>query len=236
MGDAFDAAAERLTRGQTAEALAEFVAHWRVTRSPHTARIIDLISPLAPDELHRNLAAVITRRAETTARNFDLLRSVDDPRVSKFALDALANPPVCTSPGQIFLLACAESMLRLRDSRLIAELPQLKKVVRARLTQKTLAVELEKRLVQVARELAPMPEPTAAETKLLATLKPARTAEELLAEIYEHPDDDTPRRVYADFLLERGDPRGEFIALQLDRARDVAPTERETKLLAKYGK
>ncbi|HEY6033088.1 MAG TPA: TIGR02996 domain-containing protein [Kofleriaceae bacterium] len=28
------------------------------------------------------------------------------------------------------------------------------------------------------------------------------------------PDDDRPRMVYADFLQQRGDPRGDFIALQ----------------------
>src|SRR5262249_2503800 len=33
------------------------------------------------------------------------------------------------------------------------------------------------------------------------------------------PDDDTPRLVYADWLEERGDPRGEFIRLQCALAR-----------------
>jgi uncharacterized protein (TIGR02996 family) len=41
------------------------------------------------------------------------------------------------------------------------------------------------------------------------------TEEDLLAAIYEHPDDDGPRLVYADWLQERDDPRGEFITLQL---------------------
>ncbi|HTL33788.1 MAG TPA: TIGR02996 domain-containing protein [Kofleriaceae bacterium] len=42
---------------------------------------------------------------------------------------------------------------------------------------------------------------------------------ELLAAVYESPDDDAPRAVYADWLLERGEPRGELIALQLKRER-----------------
>ena len=37
----------------------------------------------------------------------------------------------------------------------------------------------------------------------------------LLAAIYAAPDEDAPREVYADWLSQRGDPRGEFIALQL---------------------
>lgn len=39
--------------------------------------------------------------------------------------------------------------------------------------------------------------------------------DDLLAECLANPDDDAPRLVYADALLEQGDPRGEFIQLQL---------------------
>ncbi len=51
------------------------------------------------------------------------------------------------------------------------------------------------------------------------------------------PDDDPPRQVLADALLERGDARGEFIQLQLLRARGLATTaqqEREKHLLAHH--
>jgi uncharacterized protein (TIGR02996 family) len=40
------------------------------------------------------------------------------------------------------------------------------------------------------------------------------TRTRLIAEIVAHPDDDGPRFVLADHLLERGDPRGELIQLQ----------------------
>src|SRR5579883_907341 len=40
----------------------------------------------------------------------------------------------------------------------------------------------------------------------------------LLEAIYANPDDDGPRLVYMDRLLERGDRRGEFIALQMRAA------------------
>lgn len=39
--------------------------------------------------------------------------------------------------------------------------------------------------------------------------------DQMLAAILAAPDDDGPRRLYADWLTRRGDPRGEFIRLQL---------------------
>ncbi len=71
--------------------------------------------------------------------------------------------------------------------------------------------------------------PTTDEARLLETLaglldglKPQRErAEELglLKAIVEAPHDETPKLVYADFLTERGDVRGEFINLSLSLAR-----------------
>jgi uncharacterized protein (TIGR02996 family) len=65
---------------------------------------------------------------------------------------------------------------------------------------------------------------------------------ELLDAIVENPDDDAPRRVYADALLDRGDPYGEFINVQLDLASDglsreqrIARRIRERRLLAAHG-
>lgn len=50
----------------------------------------------------------------------------------------------------------------------------------------------------------------------------AETERALLAGIVANPDDDAPRLVYADWLLERGDARGEFIRLDVEYTR--APT------------
>jgi uncharacterized protein (TIGR02996 family) len=56
------------------------------------------------------------------------------------------------------------------------------------------------------------------------TARPAQDAEGLWLAVYAAADDDGPRAVLADWLQERGDPRGEFIALQLaaPRSRDAA--------------
>jgi uncharacterized protein (TIGR02996 family) len=62
-----------------------------------------------------------------------------------------------------------------------------------------------------------------------------------LQEILSHPDDDAPRLIYADWLEERGDPRGEFIRVQcalttlpkMD-ARRPDMEERQRQLLAEH--
>ena len=64
------------------------------------------------------------------------------------------------------------------------------------------------------------------------------TEAELLAAVYAAPDDDGPRLVYADWLLERGDPRGEFIALQFAPSHErntPAMRTRESELRARHG-
>jgi uncharacterized protein (TIGR02996 family) len=48
---------------------------------------------------------------------------------------------------------------------------------------------------------------------------PMNHDEAFLQAIIENPDDDTPRLVYADYLDERGDPRAEFIRVQIALAR-----------------
>lgn len=55
----------------------------------------------------------------------------------------------------------------------------------------------------------------------------------LLAQIAAAPADDGPRLVYADWLLERDDPRGRFIALQCAQ-RDAVVTADERALLAAH--
>src|SRR5438093_654057 len=54
-----------------------------------------------------------------------------------------------------------------------------------------------------------------------------------LAAIRNQPDDDLPRLVYADYLDERGDPRGEFIRLQIERPALPADDSRRYELAAR---
>ena len=64
--------------------------------------------------------------------------------------------------------------------------------------------------------------------------------EPLFAEVLANPDDDGPRLVLADRLIEAGDPRGEFIQLQcaLETEKDATKAsdlkDRATKILKKH--
>lgn len=67
-----------------------------------------------------------------------------------------------------------------------------------------------------------------------------RRGAELLGAVLAAPELDEPRLVYADWLSARGDPRGEFITLQISRARSPSstpgvPSERELELERRYG-
>ncbi len=66
--------------------------------------------------------------------------------------------------------------------------------------------------------------------------------EAFLQAIIDSPDDDAPRLIYADWLEERGDPRGEFIRVQgaLSRMDEYDPRRwdlmaRERELLSEHG-
>lgn len=78
-------------------------------------------------------------------------------------------------------------------------------------------------------------------TKLLIAAKVDRAAEamraRLVAEVVAHPEDDGPRLVLADWLLEQGDPRGELIQVQCRHASAPAGAlaARANQLIAEHG-
>jgi len=73
---------------------------------------------------------------------------------------------------------------------------------------------------------APVTPPAAAEP----------THEALLAAVYENPQEDAPRMVLADYLQQRDDPRGEFIALDLVASPSREQKRRRAALLKEHGK
>src|SRR5437764_14875679 len=72
---------------------------------------------------------------------------------------------------------------------------------------------------------------------MVARRRPMPDDDAFLRAILAHPDDDLPRLIYADYLDERGDPRGEFVRLQCDEARggDRRRAARVAELEAAFG-
>jgi uncharacterized protein (TIGR02996 family) len=233
-----------IDRGDDAAARDLLVAEWRTRRSPELAELVTLLASRAPDELAEQLAAVITPRVATSHAAFRRVIGADDPRLARWILDALANPPFCAISAEPFLHALVTELGALRDPRIVDELAAITAVLRARLTRKPIYERLCKQLARIATGLAPPKSPPAGERAVLASItakldrvkRPARTIEALLADVYAHPHDDAPRMVLADLLLERGDPRGEFIQLQLARGRDGEPSPHEALLVKLHGK
>jgi len=72
------------------------------------------------------------------------------------------------------------------------------------------------------------------EANIFATATPVvadATEDQLLKEIFAAPAEDAPRLVYADWLTERGDPRGTFIRLQFTKNPTKAQGVEERRLL-----
>ncbi len=187
----------------------------------------------------------------------DVLRQVKalaarpDPRLARALLGLLERPPYAGAASRPLLGEILEELAATRDRRAAGpagELADRYLGVASTATGRWMIGELRAVAGRLeAAEHAELPEALAAACAALearlgiraegraAAAAARRTLGELLAEVYAAPDDDGPRLVYADALLERGDPRGELIALQIARARGAITDEgraREAELLA----
>ena len=155
-----------------------------------------------------------------------LLKLPDDPRISKALLRLVhsAEQGVNHSAGarQVYgvFLAGLEQM---RDVGAIGTLEELVREPRAK--QEGIRSYFERALPETIAALKKVRVEKLDQRTLTGwyrlTVSRSPRAEEhepLLASIYARPDDDTARLVYADWLLERGDVRGELITLQVQEA------------------
>ncbi len=141
-----------------------------------------------------------------------------DPRIATAMLDLLRRAPWS---GDDVYAPLLDLVVEAGDPRAVAALERLlegpttrKSSVRRWLAQAVppaiaaLRATTPERVTHVTASSGPTPTPTS-------------TADEaaLLAEVLAAPHDDGPREVLADFLLERQDPRGELLSLQLATAR-----------------
>ena len=180
-----------------------------------------------------------------------LARIAPDPRVAHVLLDLLAKPPWRANPSLPFWRACCVRIVFTRDARILAKLEQVAlaypKTIPTTVGHKV-AGYLNKAELALRDEIARIPKLderaldacTALEAALGVPARAKRTqgaeiVDELLAAVYATPTDDGPRLVLADHLMQRGDPHGELINLQLARAggrADDTTRARELELLA----
>lgn len=164
-----------------------------------------------------------------------LLHGIDDPRIASAFTRILRAPPFLDEfrgPDTVYdpLLA---TLVRLGDVRqatplrLAGERPTASRswlrALQAEMLPRTAATIAEQELVPLVEH--------AAVTALVARLAgPTGGADDadLLDLVYADPDDDGAREVLADRWLEREDPRGELVTLQMKEARGRAtPADRK---------
>lgn len=180
-----------------------------------------------PEDLPRLLAAL----TDTGFRSTDALERVkalaswpSDPRTHAGALRVIERPKFYASSTKPFWLALIGLVVDHQDPRAADACDKAAADFRlfvSKYQNLSSAIAWFKSQLRDAAMLlrARVPEPLvldAATQKACEKIAAALDVEdELLAAIYADPDDDHPRAVYADLLQQRGDPRGEFIALQL---------------------
>lgn len=176
----------------------------------------------------RELWGMVERCPCTSTPNFPLwtrlfkqLQAIGDVRMRGPLEAKLAAPRVTGSFYEMLYPRIQKTLELLRDP---APLPADEEAIVRRLAER-------------ARALLAAP-PSAASAKP-APAKRGGSEEELLALVHEDPLSDEPRLVYHDWLLERGEPRGELLTLQFKRARKgLTKTEerRERALLREHGR
>jgi uncharacterized protein (TIGR02996 family) len=136
----------------------------------------------------------------------------DDPRMSALLASWLIEAPYRWDPiehadaSQVFYRGVAERLARLGDVRVLGELRACMRSPRApTATLRRLQQEVLPAMIASLEARAPVEHAKA----------PKGDEQPLWRAIAERPADLAARGVLADFLLERGDPRGELIALQL---------------------
>jgi uncharacterized protein (TIGR02996 family) len=198
----------------------------------------------ALDDLSLEAARLLTRlrdgNAAEAAGRMTRLKVEHDPRVADAIVELLEDPPWHATGSKPFWMKLFALLDANVDPRTPARLAKIKyaKIINGESMRGWMTLKVKAALKTLAKKL-----PKAAALRLPADAKaalakvklaagaaknvaPAKAAEksakygapserDLYRAVYENPDDDAPRAVLADFLMERGDPRGELISLQL---------------------
>ena len=223
VGARLDAARARAVAGKTVD---ERLARW--------ASIAAARQPADVGELMRTLLDVPGHELEVRLRT--LLAWEPDPRIAHGTITAMEQSFAKRGATWRWFHELFRIIVRHGDARVGARLAA-KTSGPFRNAALSRANFWAKTAHELARVLEPFPAPnTDRDARLLSLATPAAAqpppdADALLAAIYDAPDDDVARQVYADYLLERADPRGDFITLQLANT----ATKRQHELIRTYG-
>lgn len=219
-----------------------------------------------PAELSRLMQQLVddwerARPASMAPRVEQLVAVTDDPRLSTVWLPLLRRPTMTGSASNKVWTRIGKVLAASGDPRLPTPLDEIvKSAPKTNLApsvvepfQKRLAAaakELRKRVGDVAPELSPEEDQELMALQEVLSVLPAavdpgpqklgssaRSEAEVLQELYADLSNDEPRWIYADLLQERGDPRGEHVALQLQHAAgkgDKKSRSRERALLNQH--
>lgn len=231
----------------------ELLAAWSLVPAAEIADAIGRVPP--PPEL----AEVTTSNAVDGLARLSRLDVRRDPRTSAALVRWLADPPWHATSAKPFYRLVFELLVVQGDPRAIAELASASRAVSKLVKGKTMRAWLVEQIGIARAALAVrypdgVPQLAASERALAKRAGTAASADrrpqrvvsartnagaELLAAIRADPADDAARHVYADVLVEKGDPRGEFIVMQLARAgHDPTPEQAsvEVELLWKHAR
>ena len=159
-----------------------------------------------------------------------------DPRIAARLVALIERPPYWDESGVMVIKAALQVIVANYDPRQLVALDRIiaHGVGAGTSVTRFIAAHLPKYRSALAKKCEGFP--IVADPSVLTEIEgfivvPQQEAT-LITAVYANPEDDEPRSVLADVLQRRGDPRGEFIALQLARARGGPRTKRERTLLA----
>ena len=191
------------------------------------------------------LVATLTEASsrDAAARLDALVEWLPDPRIDRVMVGWLETVPYRATMTRPFWRKAFAALRELRDRELVPRLEDADAAIASSVAPAMaswLRGELAKVLAELRGKLIVAAAPTppilveiahafVARRAAAASAQPRAELADLLAAVYADPDDDGARLVYADALLERGDPRGELIALQCRLAH--APDSPDAKQL-----
>jgi uncharacterized protein (TIGR02996 family) len=229
----------------------DLLAAWALVPAAEVAAAIEKL----PSAIGGELAEVVAADAAAALARLNRIATPRDPRTAATLGAWLVDPPWHATGAKPFYKVVFERLDAQRDPRSIDVLKKASRAVAKAIKGESMRTWMLEKLEKARASLESahpdgVPSISAGERAALKKARPVAEAPkkvtgrgkaevELLAAIRANPADDGARQVYADVLVERGDPRGLFINMQLARAgRDPAGAERaaEMKLLVKHAR